>query len=303
MNHHHNQTSQSFHFADRSTHRQPMAAATRQTEHYGGGFDEEPMSDTSFFNPNQQHSVAPSMYGMDQLYGSSEFTQIFDRDANFTQLQRFQHGDYDAPSSQFDRPISSAGRSFAYGMHHYNPHSIGVTALNQSTVYGRPISSAGHSSGSGLQRFSKAQNPYMQNHQQLCQSNHRFQFQEHERYPQELHVQNQMHHDFRTISQNDQHFNSFENPFIGSDPREMSSDQFEAQEFYKPSFNHPTRHTMPVRNPYAQKPQRNIPHQQEPTLHEHTAPPREIVLQNNMMNNAQNSAVDDASLAFDDAFL
>ena len=256
--------------------------------------------DNSFVNehaPMQRYSSfdnAHRGYEMDRSHGIGTRPEYSHTDHSYAPSiisRRFPRGDYNCQFSQssFDGPMS-AGQSVVYGSHQFvaNPFSQGDTYLYGS----RPMSSAVHSNTSGLQRFSRDiyyARGDMQQQQQLAQKNdHHFQHVVHgNEFHPEMHFQAQ--NDFDMTSHNNR-IDTNQNYFGGLDPADEVLAR--SQEFHGETFNgFGIAQTQPrntsVRNPYAQ-PQRTIP-------------PKEIVLQNDAT--ARIDAAEDASLAFDDAFL
>lgn len=280
-------------------YRQKMVdGPSRQMQHYE---DEHMHGERTFYNTQSQQSLAPSRYGMQKSFGipnRPEFTQAsYDYEPSFMHTQHF---------SQFDSSVSSARRSHGYGMNPsfttQQPFMRGVAGQHMNRMvapsnYDRPTSSAAYSNSPGLQRFS-TQNNYADIQDQFHHNDHQFQpmMQEHEvfYYEPSMAMGPPQHHQ-------NEHFGTFEYSFNGLDPVERGvgyqyteehtrSGEFQPEEFNDFNIQPTTRHTTAVRNPYSQsKPMAPMP----------SEPPREIVTvtQNNR------HAMDDASIAFDDAFL
>lgn len=278
-----------------------------QNDYHTGDFDVDPQSDISFYNPHQ-NSMPSNMYIMDKSFATASrprFTQNFDSDAHFHQSHPFTQGNHDAHFTQpsFDRPFSSAGHSFGAHQSAINPYTRNNGGpFTQLSFDNRPISSAGHSNGSGIRRFQQNYMPY-QHH--FVQNDRRH----YEAFPQEQEFSHpdshmQVYHGNGLASQTDQRFDAYDASFSGLDP----ADRGHAGHFEAPAFNTQLlggygvaqRQTMAVRNPYA----KTNNHQQSVSMfNAPEEPPKEILLQNTAMVNVHNNAADDASLAFDDAFL
>jgi hypothetical protein len=250
-----------------------------------GAFDNSFVNEHARMQRYSSFDNAHRGYEMDRSHGIGTGPEYSRTDHSYAPSiisRRFQRDDYNRQFSQssFDGPMST-GQSVVFGSHQFvaNPFSQGDTY-----VYGsRPMSSAAHSNTSGLQRFSRdtyyARGDMQQ--QQFAQNDHHFQMIHGNEFHPEMHFQAQ--NDFDMTSHNNR-IDTNQNYFGGLDPADEVLAR--SQEFHGETFNgFGTAQTQPrntsVRNPYAQ-PQRTIP-------------PKEIVL--------QNDAAEDASLAFDDAFL
>ena len=336
----HQQATVSSQMAEKALHMQMMRERNHmeQNGYYGRGFDQDPFSthaisshggyyygrlagdtmqsDINFSNQYQHHPVASNGYRMNE--SSIGMTE---RDSAFIRSHRFSTRKENTPFTQlsYDRPILSTDNS--HGCWASSSSAVPFTKINgQSSVqYNQPMSFAGNSNLSELENFG-IQNDYAGNlhHQQIFHRNdYRSQkplIQDHgysSIYQPQLQVQTHT-HDFSMDPQTNQRFGTFHNYFSKLDPfQEGMRGPCEGLKFCESSFNEPSafqhqpRDTLPMCNPYAKPPPRTIPREtmEIPWNSQPKGLPKEIVLQNNAMDNGQKHVVDDTSLAFDDAFL
>lgn len=284
LQHHHQQMTPQF-----------IADGRRQIGVYGGTCGTEGIQDTLESKiagiPHHQF-MAPTGLTTYQSFGianNPEFTQAFNCDVPFIRAPLFMKDDYYAPFTQTrDTSVSSADPSHGYWMHNSlgrNPalRSNDVGSLTQTS---RPISSAGYSNGSGLQRFRQD----MHQHQILRGNGFRFPH-EHEMLHPEQHMPQQPHYNFRMPSHINGRFENFDFSVSRGVAEHSRTKEFDNPSLFEFNVMHnQPKHWAPVQNPYSRSQPAHAPM--------HTDPPKEIVLQN-----SNRQAMDDASLAFDDAFL
>ena len=291
MNSHHRQSV----MTNRREGREPMIIdPNMQIGYHRDDFDV--LNSTDFLSTEQyfQHqSVASNEQSMHQSYGMRNRAGFTQTDIPlFNSSQHFPREDYTFIHSSLDGQTPSTGNSQVYGTHQFNSSSF---TRDSGLRAGRPTSSAKYSNGSGLQRFCR---------QNYNANDYLFQPPMHERsiiHP-DMHMNTQPHPDFGIAPQRNQRFDYYENPFNGLDPVDRSMELSRSSFSDFAGAQHQPKNPMFVRNPYAQPIQDHIPQQQEPLFTAAQEPPKEIVLQSNDMANSQYNTVDDASLAFDDAF-
>eukprot|EP00804_Cyclotella_cryptica_P018375 CCRYP_015473-RA/>CCRYP_015473-RA protein AED:0.16 eAED:0.29 QI:0/0.37/0.22/1/1/1/9/0/1809 len=281
-------------FTDR-TNRHLSGALSRQIGNYGGRFDNEPMQGTlesdMTCNPRDQF-MAPTGCTMHEQFGilkKPDVTQAFDYDVPLTRAQLFTKDDCYAPFTHpYDRHISRPDYSnHSFGSKPSVRSNGGGSLAQASTMYDRPTSSAGYSDGSGLQRFRQGM------HQHQFRRGHDSHFS----LPQEndiLHpapqMQKQPYHNFCMPFQTKQRSQEIDFSVYKDVAENSRTNEFDNPFLVQFNGTHNPIRTSSVQNSYSRSQPAHTPMR--------TDPPKEIVLQNPHLQ-----ATDDASLAFDDAFL
>ena len=274
--------------------REQMAIApSMQIGHRRDGIEDPMQSD--FFFPDQyvQHrSVASNDQSMRQSHLMRNRPGFARTDLpTYNSSQHFPGDDYTFIHSSFDEQMPSTDFFQAHGRHQFNSNPF---TRDYALRACRFLSSADHSNGSGLQRFSRQS--YYENDVHFQPPTH-----EHTIHHQDMHMHTQPHPEFHTTPQRDHQPIYYDNPYNGLNTVDGGT------ELSRSSFSNfggaQHKSSMFVRNPYVQSNHNRVSQQRELLFTAPQEPPKEIVLQSNDVVNVQDSTVDDASLAFEDAFL
>lgn len=291
------------HKADELNNYQTQRQAFSKQNRYSsvGHFAErEPMpSGASYFEPQQQ-KVVPMRFaknGSRIMDSRPQFRRMFSHEIPVNPPQRSPRDNYFGPFASVGGPTPAMVNSSAHGTQRYETRPF---VQDSPSVMYDGASYGDYSNGSGLPCFSR------QSHFGSSRNSHRYD-------APNMHFQTYyMPPNGNIAMTSDQdHFDSYDYPFDGLDPTERSMLDTGHFVFNGTSGNEggsfapsQPRNYAPVRNPYARSPQKTFPSQQQP--------PKEIVYQSQELSNAQHHALesihqnnlrDDASLAFDDAFL